>query len=178
MLIRKALGTDLNDALSVEKQAFGGETEAELVRALLNDPTAQPSLSLLAYKETRAIGHILFTAVHLADDTGKTPAYILAPLAVVPDMQKQGVGGKLVKRGLELLSESKTGLVFVLGHPEYYPRFGFQPAGRLGFEAPYPIPEKHAGAWMVRELCPGIIRSVQGRIVCARAMDKPEYWRE
>jgi predicted N-acetyltransferase YhbS len=69
-------------------------------------------------------------------------------------------------------------LVFVLGHPGYYPRFGFKPAGVLGFEAPYPIPEKHADAWMVRELRAGIIGSVRGKVVCADTLSRPEYWRE
>ena len=82
---------------------------------------------------------------------------MLAPLAVVPECQKQGVGGTLVKHGLELLSKSGVDLVFVLGYPEYYTRHGFAPAGVRGFDAPYPIPEKNSDAWMVFELRPGVI---------------------
>jgi putative acetyltransferase len=96
----------------------------------------------------------------------------------VPDAQKQGIGGKLIRQGLELLSVSRVDLVFVLGHPEYYPRFGFTPAGRLGFEAPYPIPDKHANAWMVQALRPGVIDTASGKVICADALNKPEYWRE
>jgi putative acetyltransferase len=69
-------------------------------------------------------------------------------------------------------------LVFVLGHPDYYPRHGFVPAGVLGFEATYAIEEKNAGAWMVQELRPGVIGAVNGRIVCADVLDRPEHWRE
>ena len=68
--------------------------------------------------------------------------------------------------------------MFVLGHPEYYPRYGFVSAGKLGFEATYPIPEKVADAWMVQELQPGIIGKIKGKVLCAKALDAPEYWRE
>jgi predicted N-acetyltransferase YhbS len=89
-----------------------------------------------------------------------------------------GIGGALIGEGLKRLAESGVGLVFVLGHPGYYAKFGFRPAGALGLEAPYPIPPAHADAWMVRELRPGLIGSVQGRIRCARTLDQPQHWRE
>ena len=176
MFIREALDSDLNDVLSVESLAFGRDDEAELVRALLGDPSAQPILSLLAFRDNRAVGHILFTAAHLTNNQNKIA--LLAPLAVVPDAQKQGIGGKLIEKGLQLLSQSGVDLVFVLGHPEYYPRYGFKPAGRLGFEAPYAIADEHADAWMVQALRPGIIGSVDGQIICANVLNKPEYWQE
>lgn len=170
--------SDLEDVLRVEREAFGQDEEAELVRDLLKDPSAEPMLSLLAYKEDRAVGHILFTASYLSDANMDVSAVILAPLAVVPEVQKQGIGGKLIEQGLQLLKKSGIDLVFVLGHPEYYPRFGFEPAGRLGIEAPYSIAEKDAGAWMVQALKPGLIGSVRGKVICADAMNKPEYWHE
>jgi putative acetyltransferase len=121
----------------------------------------------------------LFTKISLAGERGNTSAAILAPLAVLPDFQNQGIGGRLIDKGLKLLSESGVELVFVLGHPEYYPKHGFkQPAGALGFEAPYPIPDEHADAWMVQELRPNVIGNVSGKVVCANALQKPEHWRE
>lgn len=176
MDIREALDSDLNDVLFVEREAFGQNNEAELVRKLLEAPTAKPLLSLLAFKSDRPVGHILFTKVRLTNSSQK--AAILAPLAVVPDCQKQGIGGKLIQEGLQLLSKSAVELVFVLGYPEYYSRHGFQPAGCLGFEAPYPIPEEQADAWMVRALSPGVIGSVHGKVICSDVLNKPEYWRE
>jgi len=176
MFIREALDSDLNDVLAVETLAFGREDETELVRALLNDPSAQPILSLLAFKDNLAVGHILFTAAHLVDNQNKIA--LLAPLAIVPDAQKQGIGGKLIKRGLQLLSQSGVDLVFVLGHPEYYLRHGFKPAVRLGFAAPYPIADQHADAWMVQALRSEIISSVHGKVICADVLNKPEYWQE
>ena len=178
MQIREALETDLKDVLSVERLAFGYDKEANLVGELLGDPSAKPFLSLLAFKNDRAVGHILFTAAQLSGTKDAVSISILAPLAIVPDAQQQGFGGKLIRQGLERLSRSKVDLVFVLGHPDYYPRFGFTPAGRLGFEAPYPIPEKHAGAWMVQALRPEVIGVVSGKVICADALNRPEHWRE
>ena len=126
------------------------DKEAELVRVLLVDPSAKPFLSLLTFKD-KAVGHILFTTARVTKTQDTALISILAPLAILPDFQKQGIGGRLIERGLKLLSKSGIDLVFVLGHPEYYPRYGFKPAGYLGFEAPYSIPDEHADAWMVQD---------------------------
>ena len=178
MLIREATESDLDDVLFVERSAFAGDEVAELTRDLLEDPSAKPALSLLALRDGRAVGHILFTAARLDQTQNTVSASILAPLAVIPEVQKQGIGGRLIERGLRRLSESGVDLVFVLGHPEYYPRHGFEPAGPIGFEAPYPVPEKDADAWMVQALRPGVIGSVRGKVICADALDRPEHWRE
>ena len=175
--IRETDFSDLDDILSVERSAFGEEDEANLVKDLLNDPTAEPTLSLLAYNGKRAVGHILFTKCKLKDNDSIS-LMLLAPLAIVPDSQKRGIGGMLINEGLRILSERNVDLVFVLGHPEYYPRNGFKTAGSLGFEAPYPIPEKDKDAWMVQELRKGVIGSVSAKIICADMIDRPEYWRE
>ena len=177
MFIREAEYTDLEDVLAVERAAFGYEKEAELVRDLLGDASAEPIISLLAYDGNKAVGHILFTRASLKPEA-PLAIHILAPLAVVPDYQRRGIGGKLIKKGMGLLSEMGVDLVFVLGHPEYYPRHGFRPVGNLGFAAPYPIPEKDSDAWMVQELRSGVIGRFKGQIVCADELNKPEHWRE
>ena len=181
MKIRKTTESDLYDVLSVEKDAFGNEKGpeiADLVNGLLKDPSAMPLLSLIAVNDDQAIGHILFTKARITYSKESISASILAPLAVIPDAQSRGVGGQLIKEGLKLLSESGVELVFVLGHPEYYPRHGFKPAGAHGFEAPYPIPDEHANAWMVQELRPGLIGSISGKVKCADVLNQPEHWRE
>jgi len=178
MNIREALDSELDDVLSIERAAFGSDEEAELVRALIGDDSAKPIVSLLAFEESRAVGHILFTKARIAEAEAHPSVAILAPLAVMPDAQKQGIGGKLIERGLKVLSESGVDLVFVLGYPEYYPRYGFKPAGCLGFDAPYPVPDKNADAWMVQALRPEGIGSVRGKVICADALNKPEHWRE
>jgi len=177
MFIREALDLDLDNVLSVERVAFGSDDEASLVRELMRDTSAKPIVSLLAIQDDRAVGHILFTKARLEPEAPLSIS-ILAPLAVVPDSQKQGVGGKLIEYGLQVLSESMVDLVFVLGHPEYYPSYGFKPAGNLGFNAPYPIPEKNADAWMVQALKPGLLGKISGTLICCDMLSKPEHWRE
>lgn len=96
----------------------------------------------------------------------------------MPDTQKQGIGGKLIERGLQILSESGVDLVFVLEHPECYPRFGFEPAEKLGLDATYTIPKKNADAWMIKALSTDAIETSSGKVICADTMNKREYWCE
>ncbi len=172
--IRKATPQDLAAVLDVERRAFGGDDEADLVAALMGDRSARPVLSLLAFKGDAAVGHVLFTAVTVSGADPAPAAAILAPLAVVPEAQGRGIGTRLVERGLAELSRSGVALVFVLGHPGYYPRFGFEPAGRLGLQAPYPIAPENADAWMVRALREDVTGSARGQIACADTLARPE----
>lgn len=183
MFVREAVDTDLDQILAVEEEAFGkdeGPEIAELIKALLSDPTAIPLLSVVAEEGGRVIGHILFSSAVLEtpEERAKARVSLLAPLAVASHLQRRGIGGRLINAGLEILAARGVGLVFVLGHPEYYPRHGFQPAIPLGFSPPYPIPEEVADAWMVQELKTGIIGNTKGKVLCAAALDRPEYWRE
>lgn len=155
-----------------------GHEIAELVRGLLDDETARPLLSLVAEIDARIIGHVLFTAAKLQPEVQSVSTQLLAPLAVSKEHQRKGVGGALIKEGLRQLATSGIGLVFVLGHPSYYPKFGFRPAGALGFDAPYPIPSAHQNAWMVQELQAGMIGRVRGKVQCAQILDQPQHWQE
>lgn len=176
MNIRMTDEADREAIFRVEAEAFGYDKEAKLVDSLLDDPTAEPRVSLLAMDGDRAVGHILFTAGRIEESGVKVS--LLAPLSVVPDSQGKGVGGKLVEAGLEHLAAMGVELVFVLGHPTYYPRFGFVPAHTYGLKAPYPIPEKHADAWMVQALNGTALGDVHGTFACADALHRPEHWRE
>ena len=178
--IRETNSNDFNDIMLVEERAFGYIKEAQLTAGLLNDKTAEPILSLLAFCEKEAIGHILFTRVYIDVLNTKQPLiHILAPLAVIPEYQKQGVGGLLIKEGLRRLKEMGTEMVFVLGHMEYYPKFGFIPdAHKIGFSAPYPIPDEYANAWMVQTLNPKGFVINKGNVICSNELNKPEHWRE
>jgi len=179
--IRTSNESDKREINSIHIKAFGEEQGPEiacLVNALFADRTAEPLLSLVAIDDEKIIGHILFTKADVVQSAESVSARILAPLAVHPDFQKRGVGGQLIKNGLAQLKSSGVELVFVLGHPDYYPRCGFTPAGVKGFEAPYPIPEKDAGAWMVQELCSEVIGRVKGRVCCSEVLNRPEHWRE
>ncbi len=177
--IRETNVNDFKDIMEVETKAFGGPDEAKLTVDLLSDPSAEPVLSLLAFHGGEAIGHILFTRAYMNGVENQPMIHILAPLAVIPEFQKQGVGGKLIKAGLEILKERGTELVFVLGHIEYYPRYGFiNDAKNLGFPAPYSIPEEVKDAWMIQSLVADGLKKYRGEIRCADEMNKEEYWRE
>lgn len=176
LTIRTAAEADRDSVYRVEAQAFGYDKEAKLVDSLLDDSTAEPRVSLLAFENDQAVGHILFTAAKI--EGSKRKISLLAPLSVVPDSQGKGVGGKLIKAGLKILVEMGVELVFVLGHPGYYPKFGFIPAHTYDLKAPYPIPEKYADAWMVQALNGTELGHVQGTVVCADALNQPEHWRE
>lgn len=179
--LRASSDDDMAAIDDLVRAAFGdaeGPEIAALIQALLADPTAQPLVSLVALADGRVIGHVLFTAVQLEGADAAVKASILAPLAVHPDYQSRGIGGGLIRAGLRQLEDSGVDLVFVLGHPGYYPRYGFSPAGVEGLEAPYPIAPGNADAWMVQALRPGVLGRVNGRVRCARALDEERYWTE
>jgi len=178
--IRRSTASDRAAIREIHTSAFGlehGREIAELVDGLLDDPTAEPSLSLVAEAGGVLAGHILFTAAKL-QSSQKLCARILAPLAVSSEHQGTGIGGELIAEGLERLAGSGTGLVFVLGHPGYYPKHGFQPAGVLGLEAPHPIAPEHADAWMVKELATGLLGTVEGKVQVSEVLSQPQHWRE
>lgn len=179
--IRKAIHSDFPAITHLAMSAFGPSEGPEIVQLIADlwvDVTAQPVLSLVATVDESIVGHILFSNIRIKPPSQKVAAALLAPLAVHPDFQSRRIGSRLVTEGLQQLSDSGVNLVFVLGHPGYYPRFGFSAAGIKGFEAPYPIPQKNAEAWMVCELQPGVIGDLSGQVICADALTDPKYWRE
>ena len=135
MRIVEASPAEIDVVLRVERLAFSRDDEPHLVSALLRDQTAQPSLSLLAYEGEWPVGHILFTKVALVGSSRSVPSAILAPLAVVPESQRQGVGRALIERGASVLAGCDVQLLFVLGDPAYYTRCGFVPATPYGLHA-------------------------------------------
>jgi putative acetyltransferase len=125
------------------------ENEARLVDMLRGLPEFVPALSLVAEMDGRVVGHILFTPTETT--TGGT-VLALAPVAVDPPFQRQGIGSALVLAGLAESRRLGYGAVIVVGHPDYYPGFGFSPAREKGFEAPFPVPDE---AFMALEFRPG-----------------------
>jgi putative acetyltransferase len=182
--VRHARDEDLAAILAVERDAFGQESEADLVRQLLDDPTARPLISLVAEDGARIVGHILLTRAAVAGQEAAavagqdTSAMVLGPLAVAPEAQRRGVGIALVETSLDEAKRLGVRLVFLLGHPEYYPRFGFRPAEEVGFKAPHPVPEEHADAWMVLDLGGDSIGAISGTVIPAEVFRRPEHWRE
>ena len=179
--VRQSDDTDRQTIGTVALEAFGPEAGPEIVELitdLLDDPSAQPLLSLVATVRDQIIGQILFTNVRIQGVQRHVSAAILAPLAVHPTYQNQGVGGLLIETGCQHLKTQGTELVFVLGYPTYYSRHGFAPAGCRGFEPPHPISPGQADAWMVQELQSNIIGHVMGTVKCADVLDDPKHWQE
>jgi len=143
----------------VNEQAFNQPNEAALVDALRT--AADPIVSLVAVDNEHIVGHILFSPVRIEDDDSGSLAMGLAPMAVLPGYQRQGVGSEMVRAGLNECQRIGCTVVVVLGHPEYYPRFGFIPASRKGLRSEYPVPDE---VFMVLELEPGALGSRRGLI--------------
>jgi putative acetyltransferase len=153
--IRPEESLDTDAVRIVNERAFGQPAEAALVDALRGVTGA---ISLVATIDARVVGHIFFTPVQVG--VGPTvPAVGLAPMAVLPEFQRQGIGSQLVRAGLDACRSQEHGVVVVVGHPTFYPRFGFVPASTVGLECEYDVPPE---AFMVLELRPGALALTRG----------------
>ena len=175
--IRETTSADIKDILYVIREAFQRDSEANITRDMLSDPSAEPRVSLLAYSENQPVGYILFTHGYI-ERNPRIEVSFIAPLAVIPNFQKQGIGSALIKEGIKRLSKIGVDLVFVIGHTKYYSRFGFIPASKLGFQPTFPLPAEVTDAWMVLALHPNIICSTSGKLICCDAINKPEIWHQ
>ena len=145
----------------INSLAFGQENEARLVENVRKSRSFNPQLSLVAIKEGRVVGHILFSPITIKSERGAAPAVALAPMAVHPEFQNQGIGSKLVREGLEQCRKLGHKIVVVVGHRNYYPRFGFSSAGAKGLKAPFPVPDE---AFLFAELVSGALDNVSGTV--------------
>lgn len=177
-MVRTIEPGEVESVAEVHRVAFGSDVEAGLAQALMLDPAFVPSLSFVAEADGRLIGSVIFTRVWLERDDGAPalPLLLLAPLAVVPEAQCGGVGSMLVESAITLGAESGEIAMLVLGHPEYYPRFGFGPALPRGIRAPYPIDPPEA--WMVLDLAADVPGSLAGVVRVAEPLSPAEMWRE
>jgi putative acetyltransferase len=139
MLIRAEEEKDRTAVHAVNASAFETLAEADLVDALREQ--AQPIVSLVAEDDGVVVGHIMFSPVSLSGHP-ELKVMGLAPMAVAPAHQRKGVGSALVRAGLERCKELGFSAVVVLGHPEYYPRFGFSPAAGFGIRCEHEAPEE------------------------------------
>lgn len=158
MRVRAEQGTDRTLVYDVNTSAFGRRDEADLVDALR--ARADPVVSLVAEVGGAVVGHVLFSPARLG---GRPELLImgLAPLAVEPRHQRRGVGAALVRAGLQRCRELGVDAVVVLGHPAYYPRFGFAPARRFGIGCDHDAPED---AFMALELQTGVLAGATGTV--------------
>jgi putative acetyltransferase len=159
MHVRTERSEDHRAVYLVNQIAFGQESEARLVDALRRSPAFLPELSLVAVDDGSVVGHILFTRISVEGEGPSHEALALAPMAVLPAFQRKGVGSSLVRRGLEEARSLGHRVILVVGHPEYYPRFGFVPAKPLGILPPFDVPSE---AFLVLELEPGALLGIRG----------------
>ena len=143
---------------AVNAAAFDRLDEADLVDQLRAD--AHALISLVAVLRGSIAGHIMFSRMWIKTPCGLVPAVALAPVAALPEHQRKGIGALLIRQGLELLRGRGERIVIVLGHPEYYPRFGFSPDKARSLESPFP-----SEAFMAMELSACALDGIEGSVV-------------
>ena len=157
MEIRGRTAADDSAIRWLNDDAFGGTYESRLIEDLR--AADLDAVELVAVENDDIVGHILFSVLATTIDQQAVPALALAPMAVRPDRQRRGIGSVLVRAGLSLARERDWRAVIVLGHKEYYPRFGFSAALARPLEAPF-----SGDAFMALELEPGALRGEKGRV--------------
>ena len=159
LIIRPEKPEDKTAIHHVNEEAFGQKEEAEIIEKLRN--RGMLTLSLVAIQDNRTVGHIAFSPVKIESERLSFEAITLAPIAILPAYQRKGIGSRLVRAGLKECRHLGHEIILVLGHPNYYPRFGFIPAKSKGIKCEFEAPDE---AWMVLELREGALAGRQGTV--------------
>lgn len=158
IVIRREETADEARVRFVNEQAFGRSEEADLVDRLRR--SCDNALSLVAADGQIVVGHILFTPVTIADNGAALEGMGLAPMSVLPDFQRHGIGTRLVQAGIDILKDHGYPFIIVLGHPDFYPRFGFRPASAYGITPQWEgVPDE---AFMLLALDDSLLERVSG----------------
>lgn len=168
MSIRQEQRADYAAINEVNDLAFGQPNEAKLIRQIRAADGFDPRLSFVATADEEVVGHILFSPIHIEGTDQHHPALALAPMAVRPQQQRKGIGSSLVREGLEICRCLGHNVVVVMGHVDFYPRFGFTPASSHGIAAPFDVPD---AAFMVLALARDGFRGVSGIVRYPSAFD-------
>lgn len=165
IIVRPESMADGDAIRHVNRIAFGQDDEARLVDALRERGFVR--VALVAEQAGQVVGHILFSDLPIITGAGTLTALALAPMAVRPELQRQGIGSALVRRGLEACRQQGHRVVVVLGHTHFYPRFGFSPNLAAHLESPF----SGSDSFMALELVPGGLDGVVGRV-----QYPPPFW--
>jgi predicted N-acetyltransferase YhbS len=140
---------------------FSDKTEHKLVHRLRKSDAFMPELSLVAVEEEEIIGHILLSRIEIVNEDSKVGSLALAPVSVSPAHQSKGIGSKLIAAVLNKSAELGFKSVIVLGHKDYYPKFGFKPASFWNIKAPFEVPDE---LFMAMELNEGALKDTCGMV--------------
>ncbi len=134
--IREERPDDVAAVRELNRRAFGQDQESNIVDALRANGAAL--LSLVATLNDRVVGHIMYSPVSVG---GNVKGAALGPMAVIPERQRQGIGSKLIEAGNQNLKNADCPFIIVVGHANYYPRFGFRPASEHGIKCEWDVPD-------------------------------------
>ncbi|MGG2066948.1 GNAT family N-acetyltransferase [Bacillus sp. S14(2024)] len=175
ILIQQELIEDYNKTEEIVKRAFFNEEFSDkkehiLVNRIRKSDAFIPDLSLVAFNQDKdIIGHILLSKIKIVDGDHAVDSLALAPVAVVPEQQKKGIGSHLIHAALKKAKELGYRSVIVLGHKEYYPKFGFQPTNLWNIQAPFDVP---AEIYMALELTDNALENVKGIVHYSEAFSE------
>lgn len=159
MEIRAESATDGQAITEIIEQAFGRSDEGRLVRNLRELPGFDPALSLIAVDNGKPVGHLLLTPVQIIEDDAAHNSLALAPVSVIPARQGESIGSRLIRESMLAAKGTGHTSIIVLGHAEYYPRFGFRRASDWNIRPPFDVPDE---AFMALELVSGALSNVSG----------------
>ncbi|MEM9546137.1 MAG: N-acetyltransferase [Bacteroidota bacterium] len=170
LILRKEAPSDYDEVLKLIKKAFLNEeysdhSEHLLVDRLRKSKSFVPELSIVAELNKKIVGHILLTKIQINSTTQSFPSLALAPVSVHPDHQGKGIGGKLILCSHEVARDLGYQSIVLLGHENYYPRFGYERADTYGIELPFDVPPQNC---MVIELIENGLNGVQGLVKYAK----------
>jgi putative acetyltransferase len=160
--IRHETANDYPGIKKINDLAFGQQVEGKLIDRLRKNPDYNENLSIVAEIIGGIIGHILFFPIKISDGENTYDSLSLGPMAVVPKFQGKGIGGKLMVYGFEVARDLGYTSVIVLGHKDYYPKFGFRPASHWDIQAPFNVPDE---AFMAIELVEDGLKDVKGSVI-------------
>jgi predicted N-acetyltransferase YhbS len=146
-----------------ETMPFSDGNEGKLVGNLRKTDMFISELSLVAELDNQVVGHILFSPILIDNGQELFESLALAPVSVLPEYQNQGIGSKLINEGHKVARKLGFKSVIVLGHPEYYPKFGYKPASEWGIKSPFDLPDDNV--FMAMELTPGALNKVSGKVI-------------
>ncbi|MFC4356264.1 GNAT family N-acetyltransferase [Chryseomicrobium palamuruense] len=172
--IREERTTDYESTEAIVEEAFRGEEfsdqqEHHLVRRIRQSAEFIPELSLVAETEGNLVGHILLSKVQIVGDTEEWESLALAPVSISPAYQKQGIGGALIQEAMKRAKNLGFSSIVLLGHPAYYPKFGFVPASRFGVQSPFRVGDAY---FMAVELEKDALSNVRGTVKYPATFDE------